>query len=169
MERLLSSLRTLAWPVYLAGALMIVLPLGDLVASIWPIRVGQIEWRFGTIGLLSGFTLSPVLGLVMCMIAAAVLEHRLAQRAFAIVGVLGAVVLIGLSVIFAFDWLQYRAGAPAEARRPMDTGSLKAIVKHLLVAGSLLWLGIAGWHAGRQRYQARHVMSPLIRDAEAKG
>ena len=165
-ERSLSTLRTLAWPVYVAGGLTLVLPLVDLLASVWPMRVGQLEWRFGTIGLLSGFTLSPVLGLVMCMAAAAVLEHRMVQRVFAAVGMLGAVLLIGFTVIFAFDWLQYRAAAPQEAKSPMDTGSIKAIIKHLLVAGTLIWLGIAGWRAGRPPHRARHAQPPLIRDPD---
>jgi hypothetical protein len=163
--RSLSNLRTLAWPVYLAGVLTLVLPLADLLASVWPIRVGQLEWRFGTIGLLSGFTLSPMLGLIMCMAAAAVLEHRVVQRVFAAVGMLGAVLLLGMTVVFAFDWLQYRAAAPAEARPAMDTGSIKAIVKHLLVAASLIWLAIAGWQAGRRAHRARHAQPPLVRDA----
>jgi hypothetical protein len=167
-ERPLSDLRTLAWPIYVAGALTLVLPLADLLASVWPIRVGQLEWRFGTIGLLSGFTLSPVLGLIMGMTAAAVLEHRVVQRVFATVAMLGAVLLIGLTVIFAFDWLQYRAAAPEEAKSPMDTGSIKAIVKHVLVAGCLIWLGIAGWRAGRSHHRGRHTQPPLIRDADPK-
>jgi hypothetical protein len=167
-DRSVSDFRTLAWPVYLAGALMIGLPLADLLANIWPVRLAQLEWRFGTVGLLSGFTLSPVLGLIMCVAAAAVLEHRVVQRVFATIGMLGAVLLIGLTVIFAFDWLQYRAAAPAEARPGMDTGSIKAIIKHALVAGGVIWLAIASWRVGRPEHRVRHAQPPLVRDGKAK-
>jgi len=167
-ERRLTDLRTLAWPVYVAGALTALLPLADLLASVWPVRMGQLEWRFGTIGLLSGFTLSPVLGLVMCVAAAAALEHRLVQRILAALAMVSAVVLIGATVIFAFDWLQFRAAAPEEARSGMDTGSIKAVIKHLLVAGGLIWLAIAGWRVGRPEHRARRHQPPLIREPDAR-
>jgi hypothetical protein len=150
LHRALAGLRALAWPVYFAGALTLLLPLADLLASVWPVRIGQLEWRFGSLGLLSGFTLSPVLGLIMCMAAAAVLEHWIVQRLLAVLSMIGAVLLVAMVVIFGFDWLQYRAAAPLEARPGMDTGSIKALAKHGLVSASLLWLGFASWRAGRR-------------------
>lgn len=164
-ERSLSNLRLIAWPVYLAGLLTALLPLIDLLASVWPPRLGQVEWRFGTLGLLSGFTLSPLLGLVMCMAAAAVLEHRIVQRVLAVLAFVAAVMMVAFVVIFSLDWLQFRAAAPAEARPGMDVGSVKAVFKHALVAASLLWLGVAGWRAGRREHRARHATPPLIREA----
>ena len=159
-----TALRAIAWPVYLAGLLTALLPIIDLVASVWPPRVGQVEWRFGTLGLLSGFTLSPLLGLIMCMAAAAVLEHRIVQRVLAVLALIGAVKMSAIIVIFSLDWLQFRAQAPAEARPGMDVGSVKAVIKHALVAASLVWLGIAGWRAGRREHRARHSTPPLIRE-----
>lgn len=164
-ERSHSDLRAIAWPVYFAGFLTALLPLVDLAASVWPPRLGQVEWRFGTLGLLSGFTLSPLLGLIMCMAAAAVLQHRIVQKVLAVLAFVGAVKLVAFIVIFGLDWLQFRAAAPAEARPGMDVGSVKAIIKHALVAASLIWLGIAGWRAGRSERRTRHGSPPLVRDA----
>jgi chromate transport protein ChrA len=156
----------IAWPAYLAGFLMFLFPLVDLMASVWPVRLGQLQWRFGTLGLLSGFTLSPVLGLIMCMVAAAILEHRVVQRVLGVVNVLGAVLLVAIIVIFSLDWLQYRAAAPDDARPTMDAGSIKAIIKHAVVAITLLWLGIAGWRAGKSEHRARRAKPPLIREPD---
>jgi len=164
-ERSHSDLRAIAWPVYLAGILTALLPMVDLLASVWPPRLGQVEWRFGTLGLLSGFTLSPLLGLIMCMAAAAVLEHRIVQRVLAVFALIGAAKMAAIIVIFSLDWLQFRAAAPADARTGMDVGSVKAIIKHALVAASLIWLGIAGWRASRREYRARRSTPPLVRDA----
>jgi chromate transport protein ChrA len=161
-----SALQAIAWPVYLAGVLTALLPMVDLLASVWPPRLGQVEWRFGTLGLLSGFTLSPLLGLVMCMAAAAVLEHRIVQRVLAVFALIGAVKMLAIVVIFSLDWLQFRAAAPAEARLGMDVGSAKAVIKHALVAVSFIWLGIAGWRAGRREHRARRsTPPPLVREA----
>jgi chromate transport protein ChrA len=164
-ERSHSDLRAIAWPVYLAGILTALLPMVDLLASVWPPRLGQVEWRFGTLGLLSGFTLSPLLGLIMCMAAAAVLEHRIVQRVLAVFALIGAAKMAAIIVIFSLDWLQFRAAAPADARTGMDVGSVKAIIKHALVAASLIWLGIAGWRASRREHRARRSTPPLVRDA----
>jgi len=170
-DRAVSALRIMAWPVYAAGFLTIVLPLADLLASVWPLRVGQVEWRFGTLGQLSGVTLTPVLGMILCMTAAALLEHRVMQRILAVVNVLVAVLLFAFIVIFAFDWLQYRAAAPPEARTGMDVGSIKAIIKHALVAVAFLWLGFAGWRAGRDRggHRERRQTAPLVRESDRRG
>lgn len=167
-EHALANLRTIAWPVYVAGGLTLLLPLVDLLASVWPPRVGQVEWRFGTLGLLSGFTLTPLLGLIMCMAAAALLEHRVVQRILAVLSILCAVLLFAVIVIFAFDWLQFRASAPADARAGMDVGSVKAIVKHAVVGVAFLWLGFAGWRAGRRHggSRARRPAAPLIREPD---
>jgi hypothetical protein len=71
-----------------------------------------------------------------------------------------------MSAVFTLDWLQYRAAAPDEARPGMDVGSSKAVIKHAVVAVCLLWLGLAGWRAGRRHGRTRHAAPSLIRDAD---
>jgi len=98
------------------------------------------------------------------MAAAAILEHRVVLRVLAVLNVVGTVLLIAIIVIFTLDWLQYRAAAPDEARPTMDAGSIKALIKHALVAASLLWLGIAGWRASRAEHRSHRSKAPLIRE-----
>ena len=62
LDTVVANLRKLAWPLYAVAVLMIVLPLGDLGASVWPPHPMQLQWRFGTFGLVSGFLLTPLFG-----------------------------------------------------------------------------------------------------------
>lgn len=166
LERALRNTQALAWPLYGAGLLMIVLPAADLVANVWPANVGQLEWRFGTVGLLAGYLLTPVFGVLMIAFGAALLGHRMLQRLLAIANVLAAVLFAGVIVIFALDWLQLRATLPAEARATMDLGSGKALFREAVVAALLLWLGIVGWRISRRSHgdaRAARPSPPLVR------
>jgi len=147
---------------------MVALPLADLASNVWPPRLGQVEWRFGTLGLMAGFLLTPVLGVFMIAASAALLDHRVVQRILAILNIVAAITMIGLMVIFALDWLQFRATIPPDGQGTMDVGSGKALVKDALVALVLLWAGIVGWRISRQHGSARgrHRSSPpLIRES----
>ena len=149
-DRPRGALQRFAWPNYLVAILLILLPLLDLVTNVWPVRPGTLEWRYGTLGLLSGFTLTPLLGMVLATASAALLDHRVVQRAIGIVNLLAAVAFAVVVVLFALDWLQMRAAVQAAQRQSMDVGALKALAKHVLVGLALGWLGIVGLRASRR-------------------
>lgn len=163
------KLRRLAWPGYLFALLLVVFPLGDLVVNVWPPRVDELQWRYGTLGLLSGFWLTPLFGLALAAVCASLLEHRRTQRTLAILSLVAVFVLSGLGVLFTLDWLQLRPSIPAEGKASMDVGSVKALVKHGGVAVLLAWFGIAGWRASRPDPRNRPPTAPLVREARAAG
>jgi purine-cytosine permease-like protein len=169
-DRPRSVLQYFAWPSYFVALLLVVLPLADLVTNVLPVRVSAMEWRYGTLGLLSGFTLTPLLGIALAVVLAGLLDHRLLQRIIGFLNLLGAVLLVILIVLFALDWLQLRASVEPDPQHAMDIGALKALVKHLLVAIALGWLGIAGLRATRGGAASRRrTAAPLIREPEGGG
>ncbi len=141
-ERMSHLSRAIARPGLYFAILLIVLPAADFATNVWPFRFGDIQWRFGTVGLLSGFTLTPLLGIAGAVLAAALLELTAVQRVIAVLSVGAAVILVLAQPLFILDWLQMRPGAPPEAVGSMDVGSVKAILKHLAVAASLVWFGV---------------------------
>lgn len=164
-ERMSDLLRAIARPGLYFAALLIVLPAADFATNVWPFRFGDIQWRFGTVGLLSGFTLTPLLGIAGAVLAAALLELTAVQRVIAVLSVGAAVILVVAQPLFILDWLQMRPGAPPEAVGSMDVGSVKAILKHLAVAGSLVWFGVFAWRQAKRQatHRPRRQTTPIVR------
>lgn len=134
---------------YCVGALLIVVSLFDYAVGVWPFAPGQIEWRYGAVGLLAGYTLTPLLGGLILSVAAATAGHRGTLRGLGIwhlVVALGLVLLIGS---FSLDALQVRRDTDAESRLVTEVGSARAAVKLLLTAIGAAWLGITGLRQAR--------------------
>ncbi|MCC6927701.1 MAG: hypothetical protein IT359_01810 [Gemmatimonadaceae bacterium] len=141
-------------PAYLIAFLLVATPAMDFVTSILPLRLGDIEWRFASVGLLSGFLLTPLLGVLLAMGVAAYAEHVLLQRILAIVNlVLGACFAV-LVAFFVLDILQLRSVVQAEAKAAFESAASKAIVKHLSFVVASLVLGWRGLRASRENIMA---------------
>lgn len=139
----------LAWPVYVVALTLIVLPLVDLVANVWPFAPAEAAWRYGALGLLSGFLLTPLLGLLMAVLMAAHEGHPIMLRISAWVSLAAAAACLACVLLFALDVLQVRSSVPPEARTTFDIGAAKAELKYLAVAVALVWLWIGGRRAAR--------------------
>jgi hypothetical protein len=156
-------LKPLAWPTYLAGGLMVALSLMDLVTSIWPLQIGEVQWRYGAWGLLSGFTLTPLLGAFMLAAAAALLGHARVLRALWW-AYLATAIMLGLgSALFVLDVLQVRGSVAEGERARFDVGVAKALLKHVTVLAAVLWLGRSCRSAAREgRTGQRRVSAPDV-------
>ncbi len=164
-ERMSELLRAIARPGLYFAVLLIVLPAVDFTTNVWPLRFGDVQWRFGAIGLLAGFTLTPLLGIFGALLAASLLELTAVQRVIAFLSVALAAILVLALPLFVLDWLQMRASAPPEAVGPMDVGSIKAMFKHLAVAASLIWFGVFAWRQAKREaaHRPRRHTTPIIR------
>ena len=146
----------LSAPLYAFGGLLIALPMLDFVTSVLPVSFGSIQWRFATLGLLSNFLMTPLLGMVAMIVVAAVREHLVFQRILAIINSLLTLLLIALLVLFVLDIVQLNASIPPEGLKNFQNAAFKAIVKHTTTILVLAWLAAAGWrvsswHSSRRR------------------
>lgn len=139
--------RRLAGPCYVIAALLVLLPATDLVSDVWPLQPGDFRWRFGMTGLLSGFLLTPLVGIVLAALVAAITNDRRALRLTAIVAAVGALSLVVLVALFGLDALRVRPEVPVDRRGPFDFANLRVTVEHLLAAASLGWLASRGLRA----------------------
>ncbi len=162
-DRSSGLLEFLAGPLYWIALLLIATPLVDFVANAWPARGGEVAWRYGAVGLLSGYVLTPLLGLGLAGAIAVTLGHRPVTRILLFISLAAALVLLVASVDFSLDALQLRHNVPAPQRRNFDLGAAKALVKHGSVAVALVWLGVAMFRALRAtRAGERGPVAPLV-------
>ncbi|MBK8250340.1 MAG: hypothetical protein IPK85_23535 [Gemmatimonadetes bacterium] len=141
-QRRSEIIETLAGPLYLIAFLLIATPALDFVSGVLPLRLDNIEWRFASVGLLSGFLLTPVLGIVLAILVAASSGHDLMQRltAFLLIGLSLAFTL--LLVFFLLDIVQLRSAVQAESKSQFEGAAWKAVAKHLLFVVVMFWLGL---------------------------
>lgn len=146
----MDRLKALVWPGYIVAALLIVLPLADTLLSVWPIRVGDVSWRFGAAGLFSRALMTPMLGLLLVLAIALMSGHRRVTRGVAVVGGLTVLTILGTSIMFLLDAVQMRTQVRAEAKTTFDVASLVAIAKYGLAMLASLAFAIPAWKASRK-------------------
>ena len=136
----------LAGPLYAVAALLIVIPLVDVVLSVPPPELSNAQWRFGAVGVLSSYTLTPILGLAMGFVIAAFLKQYAVQRWLVAATLSFAAVLLALSTGFLFDMSELRFSIPNDGRAAFQSAWIRAIIK---LALSIIALAYMGWRARR--------------------
>jgi hypothetical protein len=139
----------IARPLYFIAALFIATPLMDFAGTVWPLRLGNVQWRFGALGLLSGFLLTPMLGVILASIAASSLGHRRTLRVIGMLSAALSVVILLVIAAFTLDTLQLKASVPAENQRAFVAAGGKAMLKYITSLVGFLWLGLGIMKAGK--------------------
>jgi len=150
-----TTVRHFAWPLYFVAILMVATPLVDLVTNILPFQVGDVQWRYGSAGLLGGFLMTPLLGIALAYGAAAFLQHRIVLRVLVVASLLGAIGLVVVSGLFALDVLQLRGNVDPARRSAFQIGAVKAVFKHWSTALALVLLAVAAYRSGALRKGGR--------------
>lgn len=142
--------RALLQAGYWIAALLVVVPVLDAVTRTWPVRLGEMSWRFGALGIMFNTVVTPLLGLFIAQVVAALSEHGRALKWLSIVTLVGSVGLVLASGLFALDYLQIRASVASGNEAPFDAAAWKATAVGIgsAVVGAVI--GISGWRAGRQ-------------------
>ncbi|MFN8572214.1 MAG: hypothetical protein U0132_09160 [Gemmatimonadaceae bacterium] len=140
----------LAGPLYAFGLLLIALPMLDFGSSIVPVHATNLQWRFATLGLLSNFLMTPMMGLCLMVVVAAVRGHRGVQRSLAIVNTLLVLMLVAALALFALDAVQLNGSVPADQAETFHSAAYKAVVKHVAALIVLALLAVAGWRVSSQ-------------------
>lgn len=136
-------------PLYFLAALLLATPVVDFFTSILPFRMNELQWRFASVGLLSGFLLTPLLGVAIIMGVAHFAQHMRTQRLFAILNLTVAVLFVLLLLAFLLDVLQLRNAVQAEAQTAFASAAIKAAIKHLSFIIALSWFSWAGFRLSR--------------------
>jgi hypothetical protein len=136
----------LAGPLYAIAALLILLPVVDFALSIPAAEFSSVQWRFASVGLLSGYTMTPIMGLGLAFVISAVRKQYTVQRLLVIICLTTALALGAMTISFVLDGLQVRASVPEEGRPAFMNAWTRALLKLALSGVALAYLG---WRARR--------------------
>jgi hypothetical protein len=139
---------SLTGPLYFIAFLLILIPIVDFAPNVWPPRPGEVGWRYGTVGLFANYLMTPVLGFALAMLIAVWAKHATLLRVSGWVVIVAAICLLGATLLFVLDAVQVRASVEAERQTLVVVGSGRAIFKNLVIAGGLMWLGLASLSVG---------------------
>ena len=139
-EQEFGRIRLVLVGAYPIAAILILGPVLDTLVRTWPIRMGEVAWRFGAAGMWLNVLVTPLLGAFMIVVAAGGLGHRRLVRASACVLWVVTGTLLIAEVAFALDYLQLRGAVGPEALAGFDVAAVKAMIAGVLgaVAGGVL-------------------------------
>ena len=110
------------------AAVLVVLPLSDTLIGLVPPRPGNLQWRVGAVGLVSGAMIMPMLGIFLALAVAHLRDDVWTRRLLATgSGLLGLVFLLTM-VLFLLDLLQIRPEIAPTNLRAYDLATVKGLV-----------------------------------------
>jgi hypothetical protein len=120
--------------LYLAAAVILLDQAAILAASIYPIALDSVNWRFGAVGLAAGRATPFLLADLLLLGAAMFAGHRGFLRVLAAVHVLVALILLAALGMFVLDTLEIRQLIPLDARRQALASAARAALALVAVA-----------------------------------
>jgi len=135
----------LAGPFYAFALLLVATPAIDFMTSIFPTQLRSAQWRFASAGLLSGFLLTPLLGIAIAITVAAIRGHGSVQRLLSVVNLLLAILLMVLLLSFVLDVMQLNGVVPADGIRAFHSAAAKAVFKYATSIVVLIVFAVRGW------------------------
>jgi len=119
--------------------MLVAIPLVEVGAQLgFTGHPSSLQWRAGTVGLLSSALLTPAFGLVLAVVTAYVCEHTVAHRILSALSGLLAAALIMVTALFVLDGFQLRSTLTPQLQHSFTLAMLKAVLNFGIVSGSLL-------------------------------
>lgn len=132
---------------YLLALYLIFVPLFETTIAVWPLGVGDRQWRYGAVGLYTQTMMTPLLGLLIALGIALYVRNRGMIRAIAVVGGAAAAVTLLSIPIFLIDAVQIRGDVDANAVTAVNVTTGFAVFKMILailIGGGVAWGGWSG-------------------------
>jgi len=143
------TLRRLRGPGYVVTALLIVVPLIELVLAAWPFQVSQAPWRLSLIGTASSVVGMPIFALFIMLVLAATSGDRSTAWFISSVCILGAALCLLASGAFVLDALQMKAQVRAAVASRYNIASSWAVVKLCFAGTTLVVLAVASYRTAK--------------------
>lgn len=152
----------LALPGYLIAILMIVVPVVETALGVLPLRMSEVSWRFGAVGLMSRATLTPIIALFGALVLSTVLEQRNVQRTIGFVAAILGVILLAVALLFTIDAIQMAGVVRPEGKKALIFASTEALVKFSLFTIALFVLARAALKSTATRVAGQKSKKDVI-------
>lgn len=143
--------------LYSVALLLLLQPIAETMAVGWPVRLGEVGWRFGVTGSFLTLLGTFAAGLGLASLAAYLLGHRLVLRTIGILAIVLACVITMILASFALDWVQLRRMVRADVKGGFDLAAVKSLVAALLGIIAFAAMGWTGISASRQPGASRQA------------
>lgn len=135
--------------LFLSAILLFFVPFVQAGSTIWPLKLSNIQWRFGAANALSAVLLLPFLSLSLILFMSRLLESRSLAR---LVGITSGVLTVGLAasfVVFLLDALQLKTIVSTQAEEAFKGAAARVAIVSVMFTVAFLMLSLAGLKAPR--------------------
>ena len=152
-RRLVMKRQMSGWAVaglFLTAAVVGLFPVVDLVLQVWPVRLGEVTWRYGAVGIGAGYLPSPVFGVAVLVAVSYWREQAVTLRIAGYLALAAAVLILPLMLLFAVDLMQVQGMRPeGQQRAALISGGVQEL-KYLVASVTLGALGIGALRTSTQ-------------------
>ncbi len=145
----LRPMRVLVWPCYLMAAFLISMPLLEAFAAIASFRPGEMQWRFGSTGILTTALLTPPIGVFVALVTARIFGHRWVHGVLIGFAIITMVALLVMMPMFVLAALQLRNEVRPQFYRSFHLAAGKVFANQLAVFVLMLAFAIASFRSMR--------------------
>lgn len=153
--------------LYLCVFLFLAIPAIQAVTQLWPLQVGNIQWRFTAATVLATALVLPAAGLVLGAVAARLSGQKGARLTIGILATVLVVALLAGTGNFVLDALQLREVVPTAAMSGFLATTARVLLMCSLFIVAFTWVAVVSFTGRRgQRVSApRRAARPRVEDA----
>lgn len=135
--------------LFLGAVLLILVPLLQAGAQLYPLQLSNIQWRFQAANALSAVLLLPFLGLSLLLLMSRALESRSMARAAAILASVFAAGLAASFVVFILDALQLKTIVSTAMESQFKASAARVAIVTAMFVVAYLMVALAGFSTPR--------------------
>ena len=139
--------------LYSVALLLIIIPLYQTVLQIWPLKLGNIQWRFAAANILSGVLILPFIGLSILLWMSRVLESRTLSTVVGVVTGISCALLAAGVVVFVLDGLQLKGIVNTAQTNAFNTTVVRTIGVVLMFVIGFALVTLAAFRRPRGRLE----------------
>ena len=136
--------------LYLFAVVLMLSPLIDLMTTVWPLRFGELTWRYGFLGLAAGYVHTPLLGIVLAGAVAYWQGHPTPLRLLGFVSLVAAALLLPVMALWPLDFQQVSQLREEELRQGVIAGGIIQEMKYMGACAVLALFGLGAFSTAKE-------------------